>query len=84
MSENVNSIEGYSLFNDVEDKVLQNQNRAVTLFNITEDYTKDRSVTARGADLILTYYKNLPNFDMPIVRELYSELLAKHGYKVTA
>lgn len=76
MATTVNEIKGYSLFNDVEDAVIQVYNRARTLKNIMLDYSdKDRNISRAGGIILLQYFSNIPEDDRQAVHTKLAELL---------
>ena len=74
-----NEINGYSLFNDIDDEALRDRNRAVVMANMADVYTdkKRKNITPRGSFLILSYFnailpeqrKNLINNFMSMMKE---------------
>lgn len=51
---------GYDLFMDVEDAELQARNRAMVLWNMFEENSKNGRANARGLTSMLGYIKNVP------------------------
>ena len=71
-----NEIKGYSLFNEVEDAVLQAYNRARTMKNIMLDYSdKNKNINAAGASLLYQYFERVPEADRAAVHTKLKELL---------
>ena len=81
MSEKINSIQGYPLFNDVEDKHTQRQNRAVILANIIEDNLQDESgvVTQTGMLYSLQYWDEIPDEEKKVVYEMLKREVSGRG-----
>lgn len=77
-----NEVNGFTLFNDIEDRDLRNRNRAVILANITEANTKKNKVTVKGASLILSYFDSVPVEDRKDVEQRFTENLKQRGYAV--
>jgi hypothetical protein len=71
---------GFSLFNDIENAELRNRNRAVVLANIAADNTKNRIIHAKGAALILGYFKEVPEHDREDVKERFKENMKEQGF----
>lgn len=72
----MNEVRGYSLFNEVEDKVVQTYNRARILKNIMTDYSDaDRNVSQTGEALIYKYFEGIPVDDRRDVHTKLKELL---------
>lgn len=77
----VQSINGYPLFNDVEDKELQIRNRATILANIIEDNLYDDTgvVTQAGMMYSLGYWDCIPEEEREaIYKILKEEVLARN------
>ena len=68
-------VNGYSLFNEVEDKEVQTYNRARVMKNMMLDNSKDRVVNAQGKFLVIGYMHNLPEADRQPVHNKLAELL---------
>lgn len=64
-----NSVRGYSLFNEIEDKDLQSRNRAVVLANIIEDNMHEKSGAVTPACMVITgeYFKAIDTKDAAAV-----------------
>lgn len=64
--QNKNEINGYSLFNDVEDTDAQAYNRARVVFNILDDNSdKERNISQKGTGLVFQYFQQIPEVDRP-------------------
>lgn len=68
-------INGYSLFNEVEDKEVQTYNRARVMKNMMLDNSKNRVVNDQGKFLVMSYMVNIPEEDRREVHEKLAELL---------
>lgn len=77
-----NEFKNFSLFNDIEDVVLRNRNRAVVLANMADDNNKNNMISARGGALILGYFQNLPEEDRANVRDQFAEQMKARGYAI--
>jgi hypothetical protein len=73
----VNEINGFSLFNDVEDKALQAFNRGRVMTNILLDHKKN---TAKGGFLSLTYMKQIPVEERQAAIDAFMAEMAKEGF----
>lgn len=81
-----NDYKGFSLFNDVEDKALQNRNRAVILTNIMEQYTdKNKFTTPRGTALVVGYFDCIPQADRKDVLDQFEiQMIERNFVNVSA
>lgn len=77
---NKNEYNGYSLFNDVEDKALKQRNRAVVMANIAEQYTKAKKITIKGASLILGYFDCIPQEERKELEAKFTEVMTERHY----
>ena len=79
--EKVNSIQGYPLFNDTEDKHTQRQNRAVILANIIEDNLYDDTgvVTQTGMLYSLQYWDQIPDEEKKVIYEMLKREVSGRG-----
>lgn len=82
----MNEINGYSLFNEVQDAELRNRNRAVVMANIFEDYLdhdkEEPTVKIKGANILLKYFEKVKDADKAEVAKLYQEIMTQErGYK---
>lgn len=75
-----NNYKTLSLFNDIEDQALRTRNRAVILANISEQYTKDRKITAKGASLVIGYFNEVPDDEKKEVMAAYEQQMKERGY----
>lgn len=75
-----NNYKTLSLFNDIEDQALRTRNRAVILANISEQYTKDRKITAKGAALVIGYFNEVPDVEKKEVMAAYEQQMKERGY----
>lgn len=76
MQNQINEIQGYSLFNDVEDAEIRIFNRARSMKNIILDNAdKHRNVTLKGVALVATYQKAIPEEERSAVHNKLVELL---------
>ena len=67
----VKSLNGYSLFNDVEDETLKARNRGVTIANIIEDnLTEDGLVDGVGMQYVLQYWMQIAKEERAEVYEI--------------
>lgn len=76
----MDNYKGYSLFNDIEDSILRNRNRAVLMANITEFNTKNNKITPKGAALLLGYFNQVPMGDREIVMKNFETQVKERGY----
>jgi hypothetical protein len=75
-----NEFKGFCLFNDIENPELRNRNRATILANIASDNTKNRIIHAKGAALILGYFKEVPEHDREDVKEQFKQNMKERGF----
>ena len=68
-------VNGYSLFNEVEDKEIQTYNRARVMKNMMLDNSKNGVINEQGKFLVIGYMHNLPMEDRPAIMEKLSELM---------
>lgn len=66
---------GYDLFMEVEDTDLRTRNRAVVLFNIYEDHTRNGMTNPEGLVQMMQYIQKLPEEDQPTVVSTLSLML---------
>ncbi len=78
-----NEYNGYSLFNDVEDKTLQQRNRAVVMANIAEQYTQAKKITLKGTALILGYFGCIPQEERKPLYEVFEKTMKERNYVTT-
>jgi hypothetical protein len=78
--EKMSHYKGFDLFNDIEDPILRNRNRAVVIANIAEDNTKNRLISPKGASLVLGYFNEIPAIDKTDVIEKYKDNMQARGY----
>lgn len=71
----MNEFQGYSLFNDVEDKELRTYNRARVMKTMMLDNQVDRNVTAQGVYKLMTYMDKIPEDERRAVYHKLEELL---------
>lgn len=72
----VNQYKGYSLFNDVEDKVSQTYNRARVMKNMMLDHSDTNKVVSDiGQTMLMTYFTHIPESDRQAVHTKLAELL---------
>lgn len=80
--QNKNEINGYSLFNDVEDKAIQAYNRARIMFNILDDNADaGRNVSTKGTALAFQYFGQIGEKDRAAVHAQLVEIMNKRGEK---
>ena len=71
----INNINGYSLFNEVEDKELQLRNRTTTLVNMIEDnMTEEGVVNQQGMFLSMQYWTEISDEEK---KSLYDSVKAE-------
>lgn len=82
----MNEFKSYSLFNDIEDVILRNRNRAVVLTNIAQDNIdrKSKRVSMKGAALILGYFKHVADDDKNDVKDRFAENMKQRGFALIA
>jgi hypothetical protein len=80
--EKMTHYKGFDLFNDIEDPILRNRNRAVVIANIAEDNTKNHLISPKGASLILGYFNEIPALDKTDVIERYKINMQERGYVI--
>lgn len=72
----VNEIQGYGLFNDVEELELRVYNRARVMKNILLDHSDaQRNVNFKGMGLVITYQQAIPQEERKAVHDKLTELL---------
>lgn len=70
---------GMPLFNDVEERSIQTNNRAAVMANTMQEHSQKSKVSPRGLSLILGYFNELPVFDRAAVNEAFKEQLVQRG-----
>lgn len=78
-----NEINGYSLFNDIEDKELQERNRAVVMTNMAETYTKKGKISLKGTGLIVQYFNAIPEEQRASLYKKFESTMLERGYNVS-
>lgn len=80
-----NNYKGYALFNEIEDPILRNRNRAVVLSNVAIDHTKKatKRISPRGAAIVLGYFNSIPDVDKPDVQERFKQRMFEEGYELS-
>ena len=68
------------LFSDIEDVELRARNRAVVLANVSEQYTKQNKITAKGAAIVLGYFNTVPDVDKRDLMAAYEGQMRERGY----
>lgn len=68
------SLNGYGLFNDVEDSFIRNYNRGQTIVNIVEDYTRKEFDKETIKSIVDDYLALIPEEDYKLV--LYAAKVA--------
>ena len=71
--------QGMPLFENVEDRSIQVNNRAAVMANTMEEHSNKGKVSPRGLSLILGYFNELPVFDRAAVNEAFKQLLIERG-----
>lgn len=81
-NQKTNEFKTFSLFNDIEDPVLRNRNRAVVLTNIAEDNTdrKSKRINVKGSTLILGYFANVADEDKQDVMKQFADNMKSRGF----
>lgn len=75
---------GISLFTDVEDILLRDNNRAIVMVNIFEDnMNKHKRITQEGLFKLVSYFKALPAEERKVAYDLFSFELAHRGLSTT-
>lgn len=76
-----NEINGYSLFNDIEDAALKLRNRVVVMANMIEqNLTKDRKVSEKGVALVMRYFAEVPEAERKDTYDAFQQRLKEEGY----
>jgi len=77
---------GLHTFNSIEDSELRNRNRGVTMANLFEDNIKkgSRSVSQRGAAMILGYFAGVPEVDKKPTYQAYKQTMVQRGFEEAA
>lgn len=75
-----NEINGYSLFNDIEDSDLQERNRAVVMANIAETYTTKGKITMRGVALITKYFNEIEDSLRQSLYSRFEKVMRERNY----
>jgi predicted phosphatase len=76
-----NEFKGYSLFNDIEDIVLRDRNRAVVLANICSFNTKDKKINAKGMFLTMGYFNCIPPDQRANVLSNFESMMNERGFE---
>jgi len=74
---------GFSLFNDIADPDLRTRNRACILCNIAQDNTKNKSITAKGAGIVLGYFGLIPEDERDEVKQAFKVGMIQRGYALS-
>lgn len=74
----MNTCNGYSLFNDVEDGKLRGYNRGVVMANILLDNSHGSKVSNKGALLFFNYAKSLPKEELGAVLPSLKAKMSEH------
>jgi hypothetical protein len=80
--EHQNDYRGFCLFNDVQNPVLRNKNRATVLSNMAEDNCKNNMMSPKGSALIMGYFSRIPDIDKTDVIEKYKDIMNAKGYQL--
>lgn len=75
---------GFELFNDIEDRELRARNQACVLANISEDNSRNRLISPKGAALVLGYFQQIFEGDRDIVKTKYKDQMNQRGFKIVA
>lgn len=75
-----NEINGFALFNDVEDKALQSFNRGRVLANMFIDNQQDGKANRKGAALIITYFSAIPVHERAATQAEFLNSMKKEGF----
>lgn len=70
---------GLSLFNDVQDRAIQTNNRAAIMANTMEEHSFKAKVSPKGLSLVLGYFNALPVLDRAGVNEAFKQQLVNRG-----
>lgn len=79
----VNEYKGFTLFNDVEDELLRDKNRAVMMTNIAENHCKNSLITPGGAGILIGYFNQIPTDQRKEVLKQFMEKMYERGFKLT-
>jgi len=75
-----NNIEGYSLFNDIENFELRARNRAIIMANILEDNFYKNRVSRKGLMIVKKYLKCLPILEQDAATSYLTQVLKERGF----
>ncbi len=81
----VNEIDNYSLFNDIENPELRARNRGIVLANIAMDHQsprKEGSLTATGTAKVLDYFGHIPMAEREMAMGNFMAHLKREGFEV--
>lgn len=78
----MSKIQGFELFDDIEDTELRTRNQAVVLANMYQDGCRDGKVTAPLASRILKYFGALPEASRGLVREKFIVQMRERGFRL--
>lgn len=84
MENNNNEVYGYSLFNDVEDKQLQERNRAAVMSNIAETNYKNEKISEKGAAIIIQYFNQIPEGERMSLYNKFVSTMNERGFQIAA
>lgn len=78
--EKVDNVDGYSLYNDIENLQLRCNNQGVALANILEDNMRNNKVSYEGVEFAKMYVDSVPEEHRMYVINKSKEVLLERGY----
>ena len=76
----LNNYKGFDLFNDIGDGTLKARNRGVVMANISEDHTKNRKISPKGAGLVLGYFFAIPAEERKAAQDAFVINMNSRGF----
>lgn len=77
-----NEFRGYPLFNDVEDPIIRDSNRASIMFNIFEHNRVKGKLSERGTGILFGYFGQIPVEERQGLYHRFAQKIDGAGYRV--
>jgi hypothetical protein len=83
-SEETRSVQGYSLFDDIEDRMLRIRNQGVSLRNmaVTHRASCGNKLKPEAMSLIMAYFTNIKEEDKALVMEEFTKHCEADGFEI--
>lgn len=75
-----NEVNGYSLFNDIDDAELRDRNRAVVMANMCEQNTRNKKVSPKGMALVIGYFHAIAKEQRAKVMVNFETFMGERGF----